>query len=48
MERKFDAIKDINGKKQTLKLVVGITHLWYVQNQNKKSLKMIILDFKRY
>ena len=30
-----DKIKDINGSKETLKLVVRITDLWFVGTQDK-------------
>ncbi|KAG5105961.1 hypothetical protein JHK82_042931 [Glycine max] len=43
--RILDKIKDIDGSKETLKLVVRITDLWFVGMPNKsKQAEMIIVD----
>ncbi|KAH1190367.1 hypothetical protein GmHk_20G057930 [Glycine max] len=45
---KFDLIKEIDGEKETLKLAVQITNLWFVQPKDKqRHLEMIIMDGKR-
>ncbi|KAL2317211.1 hypothetical protein Fmac_031087 [Flemingia macrophylla] len=43
---KLDLIKEIDGRKETLKLAVRITDLWCVQNRGTRSLEMIIMDSK--
>ena len=40
-----DKIKDINGSKETLKLAIRITDLWFVGTLDKsKHAKMVIVD----
>ncbi|QCE14988.1 hypothetical protein DEO72_LG11g1996 [Vigna unguiculata] len=47
MARKLDMIKDIDDKKETLKLAVRVKDLWFVQNQdNNRHMKLILLDQK--
>ena len=46
---KFDLIKEIDGEKETLKLAVQITNLWFVQPKDKqRHLEMIMMDGKVY
>ena len=45
MARIPDKIQDINGSKETLKLVVRITDLWFVGTPDKsEQAEMIIVD----
>ena len=45
MARIPDKIKDINGSKETLKLAVRITDLWFVGTPDKsEQAEMIIVD----
>jgi len=45
MTKKFDMIKDIDGKREILKIVVRITNLWFVQSVDKKRhLEMTVMD----
>lgn len=38
-------IKDIDGKREILKIVVRITNLWFVQSVDKKRhLEMTVMD----
>jgi len=47
MARKLDPIKDIDDKKETLKLVVRVKDLWFVQNRdNSRHMELILLDQK--
>jgi len=47
MARKLDLIKDIDDKKETLKLVVRVKDLWFVQNRdNSRHIELILLDQK--
>jgi len=47
MARKFDLIKDIDEKKETLKLVVRVKDLWFVHNRNtNRHMELILLDQK--
>ncbi|XP_027915952.1 uncharacterized protein LOC114175379 [Vigna unguiculata] len=47
MARKFDMIKDIDGKRETLKLVVRIVDLWFVESwESKRNMEMILTDQK--
>ena len=47
MARKFDMIKDIDGKRETLKLVVRIVDLWFVESwDSKRNMEMILTDQK--
>ncbi|XP_027932773.1 uncharacterized protein LOC114188383 [Vigna unguiculata] len=47
MARKFDMVKDIDEKKETLKLAVRIKDLWFVQNRdNSRHMELILLDQK--
>ncbi|XP_027935594.1 uncharacterized protein LOC114190767 [Vigna unguiculata] len=47
MARKLDLIKDIDDKKETLKLAVRVKDLWFVQNRdNSRHMEMILLDHK--
>jgi len=47
MVRKFDMIKDIDDKKETLKLVIKVQDLWFVQNRDSsRHMKLILLDQK--
>jgi len=47
MARKFDLIKDIDEKKETLKLAVRVKDLWFVQNRDtNRHMKLILLDQK--
>jgi len=47
MAKKFDMIKDIDGKRETLKLAVRIVDLWYVESwESKRSMEMILIDQK--
>ena len=40
-----DKIREINGFKETLKLVIRITDLWFVGTQDKfEQPKMVIVD----
>jgi len=36
MAKKFDMIKDIDGRRETLKLAVRIVDLWYVESWDSK------------
>ena len=46
MARIPDKIKNINGSKETLKLVVRITDLWFVGTPDKsEQAEMVIVDF---
>ena len=46
MARKFDMIKDIDGKRETLKLV-RIVDLWFVESwDSKRNMEMILTDQK--
>ena len=45
MARILDKIQDINGSKETLKLAVRITDLWFVGTPNKpEQAEMVIVD----
>ncbi|WVY95059.1 hypothetical protein V8G54_034147 [Vigna mungo] len=45
--KEFDNIKEIDGKRETLKLGVRINDLWHVNNRNgSKHLEMILMDDK--
>jgi len=47
MAKKFDMIKDINEKKETLKLAVRVKDLWFVQNwDTRRHMELILLDQK--
>ncbi|XP_027932719.1 uncharacterized protein LOC114188320 [Vigna unguiculata] len=47
MARKFDWIKEIDEKKETLKLVVRVKDLWFVQNWDmNRHMELILLDQK--
>ncbi|XP_027905863.1 uncharacterized protein LOC114165436 [Vigna unguiculata] len=47
MARKFDLIKDIDEKKETLKLAVRVKDLWFVQNRDtNRHMEFILLDQK--
>ncbi|XP_027938453.1 replication protein A 70 kDa DNA-binding subunit E-like [Vigna unguiculata] len=47
MARKFDMIKDIDGKRETLKLVVRIVDMWFVESwDSKRNMEMILTDQK--
>ncbi|QCE04199.1 hypothetical protein DEO72_LG8g2232 [Vigna unguiculata] len=47
MARKLDLIKDIDDKKETLKLAVRVKDLWFVQNRdNSRHMELILLDQK--
>ena len=47
MARKFDLIKDIDDKKETLKLAVRVKDLWFVQNRDtNRHMELILLDQK--
>jgi len=47
MARKLDMIKDIDDKKETLKLAVRVKDLWFVQNRdNNRHMELILLDQK--
>ena len=47
MARKFYLIKDIDEKKETLKLVGRVKDLWFVQNQDmNRHMELILLDQK--
>ena len=47
MARKFDMIKDIDGKRETLKLAVRIVDLWFVESwDSKRNMEMILTDQK--
>jgi len=40
-------IKDIDGKRETLKLVVRIVDLWFVESwDSKRNMEMILTDQK--
>ena len=45
MAKKLDMIKDIDGKRETLKLVVRVVDHWYVQSRDSNlQLEMILMD----
>jgi len=45
MARIPDNIKDINGSKETLKLIVRITDLWFLGTRDKsEQAEMVIVD----
>ena len=45
MARIFDLIKDIDEKKETLKLGVRVKDLWFVQNRDtNRHMELILLD----
>jgi len=48
MARKLDMIKDIDGNRETLKLVVKIIDLWVMGNKDfsgsKGCMEMILMD----
>jgi len=47
MAKKFDMIKDIDGRRETLKLVVRIVDLWYVESwDSKRSMELVLMDQK--
>ena len=47
MAKKFDMIKDIDGRRETLKLAVKIVDLWNVESwDSKRNMKMILMDQK--
>jgi len=47
MAKKFDMIKDIDGRKETLKLAVRIVDSWYVESwDSKRSMEMVLMDQK--
>ncbi|XP_027905891.1 replication protein A 70 kDa DNA-binding subunit C-like [Vigna unguiculata] len=47
MAKKFDMIKDIDGRRETLKLAVRIVDLWYVESwDSKRSMEMVLMDQK--
>ena len=47
MARKFDLIKDIDDKKETLKLAVRVKDLWFVENRDtNRHMELILLDLK--
>jgi len=47
MARIFDLIKDIDEKKETLKLGVRVKDLWFVQNRDtNRHMELILLDQK--
>jgi len=47
MTKKFDHIKDSDGKRETLKLVVRIVDLWFVGSwDSKRNMEMVLTDQK--
>jgi len=47
MAKKIDMIKDIDGRREILKLVVRIIDLWYVESwDSKRSMEMVLTDQK--
>jgi len=45
MVKKLDMIKDIDGKRETLKLGVRVVDHWYVQSRDSTlQLEMILMD----
>jgi len=47
MAKKFDMIKDIDGKRETLKLGVRVVDQWYVNNSDSSvHFEMILIDQK--
>jgi len=47
MAKKFDMIKDIDGKRETLKLDVRIVDLWFVESwDSKRNMEMILTNQK--
>jgi len=47
MAKKCDMIKDIDGRRETLKLAVKIVDLWNVESwDSKRNMKMILMDQK--
>jgi len=45
MAKKLDMIKDIDGKRETLKLGVRVVDHWYVQSRDSTlQLEMILMD----
>jgi len=45
MAKKLDMIKDIDGKRDTLKLAVRVVDHWYVQSRDSTlQLEMILMD----
>jgi len=45
MAKKFDSIKDVDGKRETIKLGVKIIDLWFVQNgDGSRHIEMILMD----
>jgi len=44
---KFDMTKDIDGRRETLKLGVRVLDLWYIHNRNSNvHFEMILIDQK--
>jgi len=47
MAKNFDMIKNIDGRRETLKLVVTIIDLWYVESwDSKRNMDMVLMDQK--
>jgi len=47
MAKKIDMIKDIDGRRETLKLAIRIVDLWYVESwDSKRSMEMVLMDQK--
>jgi len=47
MARKFDFISGSDGHRETLKLVVRVTDLWFVKNSDFNThIEMILMDEK--
>ena len=45
MAKKLDMIKDIDGRRETLKLGVRVLDLWYIHNRESNvHLEMILID----
>jgi len=45
MTKNFDMIKDIDGPREMLKLVVRIIYLWFVESQDsKQNMEMVLTD----
>ena len=47
MAKKFDMIKDIDGRRESFKLAIRIVDLWYVDSwDSKRNMEMVLMDQK--
>jgi len=47
MTKNFDMVKDIDGQRETWKLVIRIIDLGFVENRNSNKHMEIILTYKK-